>query len=109
MGAFGEEGNLRSNLFSIMAVTPEHIEKAKAIARDYRATRLVLFGRAAHDPEAARDLDLAIGGVPGWTVWELAGRLERELDVPLDVVPLDPETPFVKHIERTGREVRLDG
>jgi predicted nucleotidyltransferase len=43
-----------------MPVTDEHIETAKAIARDYGATRMVVFGSAVDDPENARDLDLAI-------------------------------------------------
>lgn len=91
-----------------MAITEQHIDKARAIARAYGATRLLLFGRAASNPEAARDLDLAIEGVKGWAIWELAGRLERELDVAIDVVPLDTDTPFTRHVEQTGEEISLD-
>ena len=45
-----------------MPVTEEHIETAKAVARRYGATRMVVFGSAVDDPEHARDLDLAIEG-----------------------------------------------
>jgi len=85
-----------------MAITEDHIEQAKAIARSYGASRVILFGRAQTDPEAARDLDLAIGGVPGWTIWRLAAELEEAIDRPLDVVPLEPSTPFTRRIEERG-------
>lgn len=90
-----------------MAVRPDHIDAVKRLCREYGATRLVLFGSAVDDPEHAEDLDLAIDGVPGWTIWELAGRIERAVDVPVDVVPLDP-SPFTDHILQYGREISLD-
>jgi predicted nucleotidyltransferase len=89
-----------------MPVTQEHIETAKAIAERYGATRMVVFGSAVDDPENARDLDLAIDGVEGWTIWELAGQIERSLDVPVDVIPLDP-SPFTELVEEYGQEIQL--
>lgn len=89
-----------------MPVTQEHIDTAKAIARRYGATRMVIFGSAVDDPEHARDLDLAIDGVEGWTIWELAGKIERALDIPVDVIPLDP-SPFTELVEKYGKEIRL--
>jgi len=88
-----------------MGITRQHIERAKEIARSYGADRVILFGRAQTDPEAARDLDLAIGGVPGWTIWKLAAELEEALDLPLDIVPLEPSTPFTRRIEEHGEVV----
>jgi predicted nucleotidyltransferase len=58
----------------LMPVTDEHIETAKAIARDYGATRMVVFGSAVDDPENARDLDLAIEGVEGGRSGSWQGR-----------------------------------
>jgi predicted nucleotidyltransferase len=91
-----------------MPVTKEHLETAKKLARQYGARRLILFGRAQSDPSAARDLDLGVEGVEGWKVWELAGRLERAIDVPLDLVPLDRSTPLTRRIKETGQELTLD-
>jgi len=88
-----------------MGITRQHIERAKEIARSYGADRVILFGRAQTDPDAARDLDLAIGDVPGWTIWELAAELEEALDLPLDIVPLEPSTPFTRRIEERGEVV----
>lgn len=89
-----------------MPVTEEHIETAKSIARRYGATRMVVFGSAVDDPEHARDLDLAIEGVEGWTIWTLAAEIDENLDIPVDVIPLDP-SPFTELVEEYGREVRL--
>lgn len=86
-----------------MAVKQEHLEKAIALAKDFGATRLILFGSALSRPDQARDLDLACDGVPGWRLYELGAQLEEALDLPLDLVPLSPPTPLTALIERRGR------
>ena len=86
-----------------MAIQQEQIERAVALAKDYGATRLILFGSALTDPEQARDLDLACDGVSGWKFYELGARLEQELRVPLDLVPLSPQTRFTRLVEQRGR------
>lgn len=58
---------------------------------------------ALDDPAAARDLDLACEGVPGWKLFELASALERALGVPPVLVPLDSLTSFTRLIEKRGR------
>lgn len=86
-----------------MAIHQEQIERAIELARIYGATRLILFGSALTAPEQARDLDLACDGVSGWQFYELGARLEEELRVPLDLVPLSPQTRFTRLIEQRGR------
>lgn len=86
-----------------MKLTQEKLDIIISLARAYGATRLILFGSAAESPETARDLDLACAGVPGWKLYELAARLEDELRVPLDLVPLSPPSRFTRRIEEKGR------
>ena len=86
-----------------MAVRQEHLDKAITLAKAYGATRLILFGSALSRPQQARDLDLACDGVAGWRLYALGARLEEELDIPLDLVPLTPSTPFTRLIERRGQ------
>ena len=86
-----------------MAINKWQIEKIISMAKAYGATRLILFGSAVENPDAARDIDVACAGVNGWKLFELAGKLEEELGVPLDIVPLDPSIRFTKHIENRGR------
>jgi predicted nucleotidyltransferase len=86
-----------------MAIRQEQLNRAIELAKAYGATRLILFGSAASKPEQARDLDLACEGVVGWKFYELGARLEEELRIPLDLIPLTPPTPFTRLIERRGK------
>jgi len=81
----------------------EQLERAVVLAKVYGATRLILFGSALDRPEQARDLDLACDGVLGWKLYELGARLEEELQVALDLIPLTPSTRFTRLIERKGK------
>ena len=86
-----------------MGITDEQIARAVDLSRTYGATRLILFGSTLEDPEQARDLDLASEGVTGWKLYELGARLEEELGVSLDIVPLSPPTRFTRLIESRGK------
>ncbi|MCW5560116.1 MAG: DNA polymerase III subunit beta [Verrucomicrobiae bacterium] len=79
------------------------LSKAVLVARRFGARRLLLFGSALENPAAAHDLDLACAGVPGWKLFELASALEETLGIPLDLVALDPPTPFTRLIEKRAR------
>jgi predicted nucleotidyltransferase len=88
-----------------MAFNHEQFDKITLLAKDYGATRLILFGSALDSPDTARDIDLACDGVPGWKLYELAARLEEEINAPLDLVPLTPPNRFTQMIERRGRRL----
>jgi len=86
-----------------MPIDQTQIDKAVVLAKSYGATRLILFGSALKAPARARDLDLACDGIAGWKLYELGARLEEELRIPLDLVPLSPPTRFTRLIEATGK------
>lgn len=88
-----------------MAINPADIKRIISLAKSYGATSIILFGSAAENPGEARDLDLAFDGVPGWKLFELGARLEEELNVPLDVVSLNPPTRFTRLIETKGQRL----
>ena len=88
-----------------MGFGQEQIEKITSLAKSYGATRLILFGSAKDLPDTARDVDLACDGIPGWKLYELAARLEDEIHVPLDLIPLSPPSRFTELIERKGRRL----
>jgi predicted nucleotidyltransferase len=79
------------------------IETIITRAREYGATKLILFGSAMENPTEAHDLDLACDGIAGWKLYEFAGRLENELRILLDIIPLSPATPFTQYIEQEGK------
>jgi uncharacterized protein len=86
-----------------VTIRQEHINRAIEIARAFGVERLILFGSAAIDLQHARDLDLACDGVPGWKLYALGARLEEELRVPLDLIPLSPPNRLTRHIEQQGK------
>ncbi len=86
-----------------MAVGKEQIDRIISLAKAYGATRLILFGSAADNPDEARDIDIACDGIPGWKIFEFAALLEDELGTVLDIVPLTPPNSFTKYIERKGK------
>lgn len=87
----------------VVAISQKQIERARDLARSCGATRLIVFGSAAENPDDARDLDLACDGVPGWKLYELGGRLEEELHAVVDLVSLSPPTPFTRPVEGRGK------
>jgi predicted nucleotidyltransferase len=87
----------------IMGIKQDQLDRVVTLAKAYGATRLILFGRAAVAPEQARDLDLACDGVSGWSLYALGARLEEELQIPLDLIPLTPPTRFTRIIEQQGK------
>ncbi len=82
------------------------LAKAVNVARQFGATRLLLFGSALTNPATARDLDRVRGcsGLEAFRVGRRTGRFAAR--VPLDLVPLDTPTPFSRLIEKRSR-VRL--
>ena len=88
-----------------MAFSQEQFDKITLLAKSYGATRLILFGSAQDSPDTARDIDLACDGISGWKLYELAARLEEEINVPLDLVPLTPPNRFTRMIERRGKRL----
>ncbi len=86
-----------------MAFDPSKIDKIVQLAKTYGATRLILFGSAIDTPQTARDIDIACDGVSGWKLFELAAKIEDELDIPLDIIPLTPATRLTQNIEKRGR------
>jgi len=88
-----------------MGFNQEQLDKITSLAKDYGATRLILFGSANENPDTARDVDLACDGVLGWKLYELAAKLEDEIHLPLDLVPLTPPNRFTEMIVRKGRRL----
>lgn len=86
-----------------MAISQAHIDRAIALAKEYGARRLILFGSALESLERAGDLDIACDGIAGWKLYEFGARLDDELRIPVDVIALTPPTRFTRYIERKGK------
>lgn len=88
-----------------MSIPDRLIERCVATAQEFGVRRLILFGSALDSPETARDVDLGCEGVEGWDVFRLGARLEEELGVNVDLVPLSPDDRFSRYVARRGRVI----
>ena len=79
------------------------IAKAIEIAKAFGVKTLILFGSALESPQTARDLDLACEGIHDWSFFKFGARLEEELHLPLDLVPLEPPSRFTELIKSRGK------
>ncbi|OGP50695.1 MAG: DNA polymerase III subunit beta [Deltaproteobacteria bacterium RBG_13_43_22] len=86
-----------------MILDQTRINRMVELAKNFGATRLILFGSQTEIPQEARDVDLACDGIPGWKLFEFAARIEEELEIPLDIVPLTPPSRFTRSIEKKGQ------
>ena len=86
-----------------MNVTKEIIDRIASEAKSCGATRIILFGSASVSYENVHDIDIAVDGIKGWKIFEFAGRMEDELNIPVDVVSLSPSSGFTRHIENYGQ------
>lgn len=94
---------VRGDSLRVLSDLENVLAKAVRVAREFGAKRLLPFGSGLENPTAARDLDVACAGVPGWKLFELASALEETMGIPLDLVPLDPPTPFTRLMEKRAR------
>ena len=86
-------------------ITSIQIDRCIAVARRYGARQLVLFGSAADDPSTARDIDLICDGVEPSLFFEMAGMIEHEAGVMVDVLPAKPMNKFVEVNLKRGQVI----
>lgn len=86
-----------------MAVTQEAIDKAIEISKQYGVTKLILFGSSLEDLNMASDLDLACESELGWRFFEYSAKLDEELDVKVDIIPIDNDSRFANYIRKVGK------
>jgi len=88
-----------------MSVSENEILQTKDYLISHGAKRVILFGSALHSPDKANDLDIACEGIPPEKFYTVAGGVGRLLRREIDLVDLTDNTPFTKHIEKTGRVI----
>ncbi len=84
------------------------IRRAIKILREEGCSEVFLFGSGATGQvRKESDVDLAIRGCPRGKFFHLVGRLQIELDHPVDLVNLDFADAFAQHLEKEGPLVRV--
>lgn len=84
------------------------VRKAAEILMDAGAREVYLFGSGAdgHVREDS-DVDLAVSGLPPEIFYRAMGLAARELNLPLDIVDLDENTPFTEYLRKKGKLRRV--
>lgn len=77
----------------------EVLNKIISKSKEYGVRKLFLFGSAL-ESDNYKDIDLACSGLIGFNIFRLAGELENELEINVDIVSIDKESAFVKLIKR---------
>jgi predicted nucleotidyltransferase len=85
-----------------MRVTQHHLDTIVKWAKHYGARKVILFGSALETPDDANDIDIACD-IQDWEIWGFAAKIEEELRVPIDVVPLIPTNRFIEYIGSKGK------
>lgn len=88
-----------------MAITKEQINIAIELAKDFGATKILLFGSALNDPINANDLDLGIEGIEPSQFFLFGATLEDIIMKTVDIVPLESNSSFVEHIKKYGKYI----
>jgi predicted nucleotidyltransferase len=88
-----------------MRVTQEHLDTIIERAKAMRLRKVILFGGALEHPDDTEDIDIAVATEEGGNFVAFAVDLEQAMPrgVWVDVVPIQPNTPFIDYIERRGR------
>jgi len=74
----------------------------RSAARDFDVEAVWLFGSAAEDEASARDIDLAVEGLPRERFFDFYGRLYFALPKPVDLVDLSQNPPIAAIIRARG-------
>jgi predicted nucleotidyltransferase len=85
-----------------MVFNQKYIGEIIAIAKDFNAKKIILFGSALDNPNQCNDIDLACD-IPGLGLFLFAGKIEETLKVPVDVIPINEEDPFMKLVNKYGK------
>lgn len=79
--------------------------RIQEIAGRYRPRRVLLFGSSASDEGEARDIDLAVEGLPPSRFFSFHGDLIFALSKPVDLIDLGKSSKFNEIIRREGELV----
>jgi predicted nucleotidyltransferase len=72
------------------------------LAREYRVSRVILFGSSVAESREPHDIDLGVKGIDPLLFFRFYGDLMKCLSKPVDVVDLSQRTLFTELVEETG-------
>jgi len=85
------------------------MNRAISALRRKGARRVLLFGSFADDPERARDVDLAVEGIPLTALVEAEVAVADILNVPTDMVSREENPEFFRIVAKRGKTLYQEG
>lgn len=86
----------------------DQVKKAAALLKEAGCKEVYLFGSIAENKMRENsDIDLAVRGCPPGRYFELLGKLMLELDCPVDLIDLDREDSFTRHLQTEGNLIHV--
>ena len=86
----------------------QQIARAAEVLKAAGAREVYVFGSAARPRGMPpQDVDLAVSGLPPEVFFKAYGAAGDVLDLPLDLLDLDDETPIVNYLKEKGKLVRV--
>lgn len=82
-------------------ITKQEKSIIKRLAIRYQAKRVLLFGSSL-SKKAARDIDLAVEGVPAKSFFNFYGELLFSLPKSVDLIDLSRDSKFTRIIRQEG-------
>ena len=88
------------------ATFEEEIELIITLSKEFGAEKVLLFGSCADSPEEARDIDVAVGGIPAERFFDLYGKILAAVKDEVDLLPFeDLDSYFTSRITETGKVI----
>ena len=88
--------------------TNKLIEHAAAELKTSGAREVYVFGSAAKGSDTAdSDIDLAVSGLPPAIFYRMGARISDLLGRSIDLIDLDANTPFTRHLRTENELVRV--
>lgn len=88
-----------------MVIPQERLRRAVDALVQFGAKRVLLFGSYLETPEEARDIDLAVDGIPLNRLIKADVAVHDILQVPTDLVSREENPRFFEIVERRGKVI----
>jgi len=86
----------------------ERIRQAAEVLKAYGAKEVYVFGStAAGRMDEDSDVDMAVAGLPAELFFKAWARAVRVFDREMDLIRLEQETAFTRHLKRNGELRRV--
>jgi len=83
----------------------ELINKIIDLAKQFNVIKLIQFGSSLEHQLDCNDYDFACDGLNDKRFFRFGASLESLLNKQVDLIPMQPRTPFIEYIEENGRVI----